>query len=324
MAGASQFFFGSGVLYGIRNDIAGQTPRRFGTLQDVSIDFDGDIKELFGQFTFPVDTARGKTKITGKAKFATISGELYNDLFFGQTLVTGQLTFAYNEMATLPAVITGATSAPTASGNTLHFTTTPTGIVIGSLIQDTTTSGVIPAGTYVQSKTGTTVVMSAAVTSGGVLTADTISFSPAYQVANNTATPLEDLGVYYQSSGTQLNVLTTIAHGSTAGNYNFLPTLGSYQFADADANALVFVNYTYQSMTGSQLQIGNPFMGTTPRFQMVFTESFEEQTAVFSLLQVVSSKLMFATRLDDYTIPEMDFSAFANAAGVVGTLNFAN
>jgi len=47
---------------------------KFGTLQDVSIDFSGDIKE-FGQYQFAFDTARGKIKIQWKAKFATINGK---------------------------------------------------------------------------------------------------------------------------------------------------------------------------------------------------------------------------------------------------------
>ena len=49
MAGASQYMFGSGLVYGTRNDTTGNTPRLFGTLQDVSIDFDGEIKDLLAR-----------------------------------------------------------------------------------------------------------------------------------------------------------------------------------------------------------------------------------------------------------------------------------
>jgi hypothetical protein len=325
MAGASQFVFGSGLLYGTRTDTANNTPRLFGTMQDVSIDFDGDIKELFGQFTFPVDVARGKTKIAGKAKFATVSGEIYNDLFFGQTLNTGQEAFAYNEAATLPAVITGTTNGTTAAGNaTLHFASTPAGISIGSLIQDTTSPSVIPAGAYVISQTGTTVVMSANATGGGVGGTDGISFSPAYQVANFADTPLIDLGVTQQVTGIPWTEDAAILHGTASGNYNFIPSLGAYSFSDADEGKSFFFTYIYSKVTGTTIVVNNPFMGTTPRFQAVFAETFEEQQVVFTLLNCVASKLMFATKIDDYTIPEMDFSAFANAAGSVGTLSFAN
>ena len=56
---------------------------QFGILQDVQIDWDWQTKELWGQFQFPVDIARGQGKITGKAKFARIFGAIYGDLFFG-------------------------------------------------------------------------------------------------------------------------------------------------------------------------------------------------------------------------------------------------
>src|SRR5215469_9998490 len=93
-----EFGFGSGLLTATRNDIAGaQTPERFGALQDVSTEFNGDIKELFSTQQFPVDVARGKTKIMGKAKVAEIKGAMYNSIFFGQTLATGGVKFAYNE-----------------------------------------------------------------------------------------------------------------------------------------------------------------------------------------------------------------------------------
>lgn len=324
MAGASQFMFGSGLLYGTRNDTTGNTPRRFGTMQDVSIDFDGEIKELYGQFQYPVDVARGKTKITGKAKFATVSGEIFNDIFFGNTLVTGQEAFAYNEAATIPATVQVAVNASAAAGSTtLTFATVPTGVSVGSLVKDNAGT-FIPSGAYVVSKNAGTVVLNTAIVGAGVGATDTIHFSPAYQVAFSTLSPITDLGVYYSSTGANLNELSTLVFGSPAGNYNFIASLGAYQFADADAGAALQFNYKYVSASGEQIQVTNQFMGTTPRFQAVFTAAFEGQQVVFTLLNCVSSKIMFATKIDDYTIPEMDFSAFASANGSVATLSFAN
>lgn len=79
-------------------------------------------------------------------------------------------------------VITGTTNGTTASGNaTLHFASTPTHIIAGMVVTDTTAPTVIPAGTTVLSKTGTTVVMSANATGAGVGSGDTIVFtSPAW------------------------------------------------------------------------------------------------------------------------------------------------
>jgi hypothetical protein len=101
-----QLGFGSGMLWGVRTDGPLATPYRFGALQDVNIEFKGDIKELFAQFQFPVDAARGKTKITGKAKLAEITATAYNNLFFGQTVTAGQTLATYNVTGTVPAMST--------------------------------------------------------------------------------------------------------------------------------------------------------------------------------------------------------------------------
>jgi len=66
------------------------------------------------------------------------------------------------------------TSAATASGNTLTFSSVPAWVYPGLSVTDQTTAGVIPGGTTVSSKTATTVVMSASVTGGGVLNGDAI------------------------------------------------------------------------------------------------------------------------------------------------------
>jgi hypothetical protein len=100
-----QLAFGAGALWGNRTDQTGSGigPDQFGILQDVEIDWDWQTKELYGQFQFPLDIARGQGKITGKAKFARIFGAIYGDLFFGQTPATGQLTVAENEAQNVPA-----------------------------------------------------------------------------------------------------------------------------------------------------------------------------------------------------------------------------
>jgi len=100
-----QLAFGAGALWGNRTDVTGSGigPEQFGILQDVQIDWDWTTRELWGQFQFPVDIARGQGKIAGKAKFARIFGAIYGDLFFGQTPAAGQLTVSENEAAVVPA-----------------------------------------------------------------------------------------------------------------------------------------------------------------------------------------------------------------------------
>src|SRR6266446_2127266 len=113
-----QLAFGAGALWGNRTDVTGTGigPDQFGILQDVQIDFDWTTKELWGQFQFPVDIARGQGKIIGKAKFARIFGAIYGDLFFGQTPAAGQLTVSENEAATVPATTPYTVAVANASG----------------------------------------------------------------------------------------------------------------------------------------------------------------------------------------------------------------
>jgi hypothetical protein len=99
-----QFGFGAGVLYATRNDIAGQGPIRFGAFQDMALDFAGEVKELYGQNQFALDIARGKVKIEAKAKFAQISAQIANAVFFGGSIASGQTISQYGEAETIPSV----------------------------------------------------------------------------------------------------------------------------------------------------------------------------------------------------------------------------
>ena len=99
----AQYLFGSGALWGVRTDVANATPRKFGALQDVSIDISGSLKHLYGQGQYPLAIARGQSKITGKAKFSQIQGSIFNDLFLGASSTTGQTLTANSEAAAVPA-----------------------------------------------------------------------------------------------------------------------------------------------------------------------------------------------------------------------------
>jgi hypothetical protein len=104
-----QYSFGSGVLYGRSIDTVNATPVRFGALQGVSLDFSFTVKELYGSFQFPIALGRGTGKITGKADFAQINAQAYNDLFFGTgNVATGALRTAVGETATVTANIVTA------------------------------------------------------------------------------------------------------------------------------------------------------------------------------------------------------------------------
>jgi len=235
-----QFSFGSGLLWGSRTDVANSTPVRFGAMQDVSVDFDGELKELFSQYTFPVDVARGKTKITGKAKMAQIIAVQFNNLFFGGTASTGQNLVASDEAGTIPG--------------------TPYQITVA-----------------------------------------------------NGATFLLDLGV---RDGTTGLPLTLVASAPATGQYS-VATGGVYTFAAADTTKTVLFDYAYTAVTGKKVHVNNQLMGSSPRFKLVFNDTYEGNQMTLILYSAASNKLSFATKLDDYTIPELDFSAYQDAGGNV-------
>lgn len=100
----TMYNFGTGQLF--LTPVGGGAPLRVGALQDCSVEFSGDIKQLFGQYQFALDVARGKTKIEGKIGTANIDVAAFNQAFFGQTVTTGEKKQIFNEAASVPAATT--------------------------------------------------------------------------------------------------------------------------------------------------------------------------------------------------------------------------
>lgn len=96
-----QYMFGTGQIYS--TPVGGGAPMRLGALQDVSVEFSGDTKQLFGQYQFALDVARGKTKIEGKIGSGNIDVAAFNSIFFNGTLTNNsERKQAVNEAATIP------------------------------------------------------------------------------------------------------------------------------------------------------------------------------------------------------------------------------
>jgi hypothetical protein len=102
---AHHYVFGTGNIYILPS---GATPIQVAAIQNASVDFDGDAKQLYGQNQFPLDTARGKIKITGKFEIGQVNLNLWNSVFFGMSsagLTTGQTVPVYNEADSVPGSI---------------------------------------------------------------------------------------------------------------------------------------------------------------------------------------------------------------------------
>jgi hypothetical protein len=250
-----QLVFGAGNMYGVPlfdasgNAITNPTPIKIGAMQEMSVDFSGDLKELYGQNQFALASARGKVKISGKIKGAQIHGAMLNNLFFGQTLATGTLSVANTDVAGAPIPATP-----------YQITVVPPG-----------------SGTYVSDL--------------GVLDANQVP-------------------------------MTAVASAPATGQYS-VSGAGVYTFAAADTGLKVFINYNYTqaSAKAKHLSIANMAMGAAPSFKAYMQTQYQGKAALVVLYSAIASKLnMFQTKLDDFSVPELDFTATADAANNVADI----
>ncbi|MFW5397683.1 MAG: hypothetical protein XXXNARYT_003411 [Candidatus Accumulibacter regalis] len=244
-----QLIFGAGDFYGVPlldaqgNTISNPTPIKVGAMQEMSIEFSGDLKELHGQNQFAIAVGRGKVKSTGKIKGAQIHGAALNSLFFGNGVTAGTMMAISTD-----AVGTAIPSTP--------YTITPTPPASGTWVEDL-----------------------------GVL--------------NSNAVPL-----------------TRVASAPATGQYSV--AAGVYTFAAADTGNVVYINYrySYTLAAAKRIALTNLPMGYAPTFGARMQTTFQGKKTLVVLASVVSTKLMlFSTKQDDFSVPEIDFTAQADASG---------
>lgn len=85
-----QAVFGPGILIATRTDLGTNAgvAINVGYSQELQIDFAATVKQLYGQYQFPLVSARGTIKATGKFKAATVSGLAMNALYWGGSFST--------------------------------------------------------------------------------------------------------------------------------------------------------------------------------------------------------------------------------------------
>jgi hypothetical protein len=97
------FVFGSGVLIGTQLNVANPTPINFGLVQKVSVDTSVSVKELYGQYAFPVAVGSGTRKVQCKASLARFSGQAIGRLFYNQVPAAGSTISQFAEVHNVPA-----------------------------------------------------------------------------------------------------------------------------------------------------------------------------------------------------------------------------
>ena len=150
----------------------------------------------------------------------------------------------------------------------------------------------------------------------------TVASSPYPASVASAANFDADLGVVYVSSGLQL---ARVASSPSAGQYSV--AAGVYSFSSGDAGKALLITYSYAQATGgSKAVINNKLMGVAPTFQIDFYDVNPNIAGAqwsLRLYSCISTKLSLASKLEDFTIPELDFEAFANAASNLGEVNTA-
>lgn len=126
-----------------------------------------------------------------------------------------------------------------------------------------------------------------------------------------------DLGVQDGTTGANL---TKVASGPTAGQYSVAGAV--YTFAAADTGKAIFINYSYTVATGLTLSYSNQLMGSSPIFQIHWRDVYQGKNCYVKLVNCISTKFTLPMKLDDFMVPEMDFSAFADASNNVMTMSF--
>lgn len=125
-----------------------------------------------------------------------------------------------------------------------------------------------------------------------------------------------DLGVTDVVTG---RALTRVASAPATGQYSL--AAGVYTFAAADKDLAILISYEYSvasSPTSKLFAITNNLMGYTPTFSAIFYNQYAGKTLAMKLNACVLGKQGLPFKNDDFTMVDMDASAFADASGSVG------
>lgn len=153
-------------------------------------------------------------------------------------------------------------------------------------------------------------------------TTETATTATTTFTVTNGGTFKEDLGLFYAATGVQLK---RVASEPTTGQYSVVETTGVYTIAVGDENTLFNVYYTYGVTTKQQITMSNQLMGTGPSFELNIQEQYTNNAGVVGTIFIRlnacrSSKFTMPFKNTEYTIPEFDFTAFADQSNNWGLI----
>lgn len=200
---ANNAFFSVGSLMFVPSG-TNPTPIQIGTLEDVSLEASQDLVPLNGEKGFPAAYAKGRGKITGKAKTAYLNADLITAVIDGSAKTTGTKKIIRDETASIP---TTPFQVTVAQGATFY-------VDLG--VQDLTTGTQMTRGA-----TATGAGVYAVNTTTGVYTFNTadsghsVAISYAYTVAGSGSTVTVTNTVMGQPNSYQMLLGNTPASGTS-------------------------------------------------------------------------------------------------------------
>jgi hypothetical protein len=156
--------------------------------------------------------------------------------------------------------------------------------------------------------------------SAGTVTANYYNSAlSASVIPTNQGTFTQDLGVWYSATGLYLQRVATV---TAPGQYS-VTAGGVYSFYQSDMGLGVNISYSYTVSTGQQITITGALLGVAPTFMAFFKGLYQGKQATLKLNVCMSTKLTFATKLEDWTIPEFDFEFAMDNTNTLGVLSLA-
>ena len=190
------------------------------------------------------------------------SGAIFSVSSFGVTNVTpSAVPVPSSGVTTTSVTIAGAgfqTGATVTDPNATAITATgyasgvitaaaTTGVVVGDMATDTTTSTALPANTYVTAVTGTTITLSSTSTTPG--TTDAFSFSPV-QIVVSTVAPTSITGTITNATGLASNTRVSLkVTNPSSGNGATQTLAGAYGIGEASSAAATVTSTNTPTLT---------------------------------------------------------------------------
>lgn len=281
---STMFPFGVGAFF-LQNGRDGEYTRLgLAALQEVTINIDMEIKQLYGLNRFPVDARTGKGKIEGTAKFADWRLDMWE-------LITQTESVAGQRFVKLARGDIDSTGAATGDAQTIDGSSQ-----VKLLPLDDTTHNAITNAEW-----------------AGDIEVFFVDKGKGSSSLNKGDKLIQD------ASGTPAAGHYTVAAG-TSGDAG----KGVYQFATDEANAIVLINHFYTLSTdpGYTNQWLNVPIGSTPTCRGVFRGQHNELQLVLELDYVVPSSWKTGSKIDDWMFVDVAFQAFADPdSQSLGTLS---